>query len=92
MPYWVPTLVRRIKIDGELREKMVIALAGANTVSLKLTLAGLLSRATRSTDELKRYGLAELQKIEKDPIPAIGFDLTNYAYRSLFQLLTELAA
>ena len=92
LPYWVPALVRRIKIDGELREKMVTALAGANTVSLKLTLAGVLSRATGSTDELKRYGLAELQKLEKDPIPAIGFDLTNYTYRPLFQLLSELAA
>jgi hypothetical protein len=61
-------------------------------VSLKLTLAALLARAAGSTDELKAYARDELKKLEADPTPMIGFDLTSYAHRPLFQLLTELAA
>jgi hypothetical protein len=91
LPYWVPALVRRIKLDGELREKMFATLCGANSVSQKLTFAGLLGRATGPSDELKCYASDELRKLELDPTPAIGFDLTTHAHRPLFQLLSELA-
>jgi len=46
VPYWVPALVRRIRIDNELRAKMLEALTGETSVSSKLTFAGLLARAT----------------------------------------------
>jgi hypothetical protein len=92
LPYWVPALVRRIKIDGELRAKMLVALGTNASVSMKLTLAALLARAAGSTDQLKAYAADELRKLEADPVPAIGLDLTSYAHRPLFQLLTELAA
>jgi hypothetical protein len=92
LPYWVPALVRRIKRDGELREKMLGALAGAASVSSKLTLAGLLARAAGASEELKCYATDQLGKLESDPIPAIGFDLSSQTHRPLFQLLTELAA
>jgi hypothetical protein len=92
LPYWVPALVRRIKIDGELREKILGALTGATSVSLKLTLAGLLARAAGSSEGLKDYATDQLVKLESDPIPAIGFDLSSQMHRPLFQLLTELTA
>jgi hypothetical protein len=92
LPYWVPALVRRIKIDGELREKMLTALETATSVSSKLTLAGLLARATGPSEELKRYATDQLRNLRSDPIPAIGFDLSSQTHRPLFQLLTELAA
>jgi hypothetical protein len=92
LPYWVPALVRRIKIDSELRSKMLLALGTAASVSMKLTLAALLARAAGSTDQLKAYAADELRKLESDLIPTIGFDLTSFAHRPLFQLLTELAA
>jgi hypothetical protein len=92
LPYWVPALVRRIKIDDELRAKLLETLRAGASVSMKLTLAALLSRAAGSTDELRAYADEELQRLRADPIPAIGFDLTNYAHRPLFQLLTELSA
>jgi hypothetical protein len=92
LPYWVPALVRRIRIDGELRARMLEALGEAASVSMKLTLAALLSRAPGSTDQLRAYAAEELGKLQADPIPAIGFDLTSYAHRPLFQLLTELSA
>jgi hypothetical protein len=92
LPYWVPALVRRIKLDGELREKMHATLSGAKSVSQKLTFGGLLARATGSSDDLKRYASDQLRKLELDPIPAIGFDLTTHAHRPLFQLLSDLAA
>jgi hypothetical protein len=88
----MPALVRRINIDGELRAKMLEALGAAASVSMKLTLAALLARAAGSTDQLKAYAAEELRKLETDPIPAIGLDLTSYAHRPLFQLLIELAA
>jgi hypothetical protein len=91
LPYWVPALVRRIKLDAELRAKMFEALGAATSVSMKLTLAALLARAAGSTDQLKAYAAEELRKLQADPIPAIGFDLTKYAHRPLFQLMTELA-
>jgi hypothetical protein len=92
LPYWVPALVRRIKIDAELRAKMLEALGAAASVSTKLTFAALLARAAGSTDQLKAYAAEEVRKLQADPIPAIGFDLTSYAHRPLFQLMTELAA
>lgn len=92
LPYWVPALVRRIRIDGALRARMLEALGEAGSVSMKLTLAALLSRAAGSTDQLRAYAAEELGKLQADPIPAIGFDLTSYAHRPLFQLLTELSA
>jgi hypothetical protein len=92
VPYWVPALVRRIGIDNELRAKMLERLASATSVSMKLTLGGLLTRATGSSEGLTRYATDELRKLEADPIPAIGFDLSSYTHRPLFQLLNELAA
>jgi hypothetical protein len=92
LSYWVPALVRRIKIDGELRATMLEALGAATSVSMKLTLAALLARAAGSTDQLKAYAEQKLLKVEADPTPTIGLDLTSYAHRPLFQLLTELAA
>lgn len=92
LAYWVPALVRRIKIDGELRSKMLEALGAATSVSMKLTLAALLARSAGSTDRLKAYAAQELLKVEADPTPAIGLDLTRYAHRPLFPLLTDLAA
>jgi len=92
LPYWVPALVRRIKIDAELRAKMLEALGAVVSVSTKVTFTALLARAAGSTDQLKAYAAEELRKLQADPIPAIGFDLTSYAHRPLFQLMTELAA
>jgi hypothetical protein len=89
LPYWVPTLVRRIKIDSELRTRMLEVLDRATSVSMKLTLVALLARAVGPTDQLKGYAVDELRKFQADPIPMIGFDLTSYAHRPLFQLLTE---
>jgi NACHT domain-containing protein len=91
LPYWVPALVRRIKMDGEVRERMLHALGAAASVSMKLTLAALLARAAGSTDELKSYAATEMGRLDEDPIPAIGFDLTSYAHRPMFQIMTELA-
>ena len=92
LPYWVPALVRRIKIDAELRAKMLEALGATASTSMKLTLAALLARAVGSPDQLKSYAAEELRKLETDPIPAIGFDLTSYAHQPLFHLLNELVA
>jgi hypothetical protein len=92
LPYWVPALMRRINIDGELRSKILVALGTAASASMKLTLAALLARAAGSTDQLKAYAAEELRKLEADPIPVIALDLTTYAHRPLFHLLTELAA
>lgn len=59
---------------------------------MKVTLAALLLRGAAHSDKLKQYAIGELQKVREDPIPAIGFDLTTYAHRPLFHVLTELAA
>ena len=92
LPYWVPAAVRRIKLDGELQEKMYSALAKANSVSLRVTLSALLGRGAGPADKLREYARNELRKLQHDRIPAIGFDLTINAHRPLFQVLTELAA
>ena len=92
LPYWVPALLRRIKLDGELQEKMHSALAKANSVSLRVTLSALLGRGAGPADKLREYARNELRKLQHDRIPAIGFDLTINAHRPLFQVLTELAA
>jgi hypothetical protein len=92
LSYWMPALLRRIRIDDELQEKMYAALCKADSVSLKISLSALLSRGAGPADNLKRYAAEELQKLQQEPIPAIGFDLTSYAHRPLFQVLTELAA
>jgi hypothetical protein len=64
LPYWVPALVRRIKIDGELRAKMLEALGAATSVSMKLTKltrgpACACSRLNGSAQGLCRAGTAE---------------------------------
>jgi hypothetical protein len=92
LPYWVPALVRRIEMDAELRAKMLEVFSAAASVSMKLTFAALLGRGAGSTDQLKAYAAEELRRLQADPIPAIGFDLTSYGHRPLFQLMTELAA
>jgi hypothetical protein len=92
LSYWMPALLRRIRIDGELQEKMYAALCKADSVSLKISLSALLSRGAGPADNLKWYAAEGLQKLQQEPIPAIGFDLTSYAHRPLFQVLTELAA
>ncbi len=89
--YWVPALVRRIKLDRELRAKMLDALGGTASMSVKLTLGALLAREVGVMDQLKAYALQELRKLEADSTPAIGLDLATYMHRPLFQLLTELA-
>lgn len=90
--YWVPTLLRRIKADVELQDEIFSALTNAGTVSMKVTLAALLFRGAARSDRLKRYAIGELQRVQEDPIPAFGFDLTSYAHRPLFHVLIELAA
>ena len=60
LPYWTPALVRRAKLDRELREQMFSALVGASTVSLKVTLLSLLSRGMGLTDDLRQYATDEL--------------------------------
>jgi hypothetical protein len=92
MPYWVPALLRRIKIDSEIREKMLTTLAHTSSVSSKLTFASMLSVAIGPSEQLKQYASDELQKLELGAAPAIGFDLASYVHRPLFQLLKELAA
>ncbi len=91
-PYWTPTLVRRVKLDGELRENMCGALAAANSTSLKVTLSALLSCGLGPAENLSQYARDELRKLQQQPAPAIRFDLTNNAHRPLFQVLTEIAA
>jgi hypothetical protein len=71
---------------------MFSALAGASTVSLKVTLLSLLSRGMGPTDNLRQYATDELRKLQREAAPAIGFDLIGNAYRPLSQVLTELAA
>jgi len=90
-PYWVPALVRRIKRDSELQDKMFLVLGEADSVSLQATLFSLLRRSVGPTDNLKHYATSELRKLQGQTTPAIGFDLTSYAHRPLFQVLTELA-
>ena len=92
LSYWMPTLLRRINIDRELQEKMYAALCKAGDVSLKITLSALLNRGAGPADNLKQYAGDELQKLQQEPVPLIGFDLTSYTHRPLFQVLTELAA
>jgi hypothetical protein len=92
LPYWVPSLVRRIKIDSELQERMHAALCKADSISLKLNLCSLLSRGGGPADKLKQYAVEELRTLEANSIPAIGFDLTRYGHQPLFQILSDLAA
>jgi hypothetical protein len=92
LPYWMPALLRRTKIDSELQEKMYSALRRSNSVSLKSTLSALLNRAGGPDDYLKQYAAEELRKLQREGLPAFGFDLTSFSDRPLFQVLTELAA
>ena len=92
LSYWVPTLLRRIKLDRELQEKMYSVLPTTRSTSLKVSLLTLLGRGAGQTDELRQYAAEELARVEADSIPAIGFDLTNYLHRPLFQALTEILA
>ena len=92
LPYWTPALVRRAKLDRELREQMFSALVGASTVSLKVTLLSLLSHGMGLTDDLRQYATDERRKLQREDAPAIGFDLIGNAYRPLSHVLTELAA
>jgi hypothetical protein len=91
VPYWVPALVRRIATDPTLQAAMRMALTQAKTASVKVTLSALLGRAMSQADDLRQYAIEELGKLEKDPMPVIGLDLTTNAHRLLFQVLTELA-
>jgi len=92
LPYWTPALVRRVKLDGELQEKMYTALAEADSTSLKVTFSALLGRGMGPADNLSQYARDEMRKLQHEPVPAIGFDLSSNAHRPLFQVLTELAA
>jgi hypothetical protein len=91
IPYWVPALVRRIATDPSLQAEMHAALARTSTASVKVTLSALLGRATGPTDNLRQYAIGELCKLEQEPVPVIGIDLTTNSHRLLFQVLTELA-
>ncbi|MEH2567133.1 NACHT domain-containing protein [Bradyrhizobium sp. AZCC 2289] len=90
IPYWVPALVRRIKADPTLQTHMRAALAQASVASIKVTFAALLGRGMGSADDLRQYAIEELDRLNKDPIPVIGYDLTTNSHRLLFQVLTEL--
>jgi hypothetical protein len=92
MSYWVPTLLRRIKTDTELQDKIFSTFTKVESISMKVTLAALLLRGAARSDQIKQYAMGELQKVQENPIPSVGFDLTSYAHRPLFHLLTELAA
>jgi NACHT domain len=90
-PYWVPALVRRIAADHTLQADIRAALVQANTASVKVTLSALLGRAMGPADSVRHYAVKELDKLEQNPLPIIGLDLTTNSYRPLFQVLTELA-
>jgi hypothetical protein len=91
IPYWIPALVRRIKTDLSLHAEMRAALARASTASAKVTFSALLGRAMGPADDLRQYAIEELDKLEKDLMPMIGFDLSTNSHRLLFQVLTEIA-
>jgi hypothetical protein len=90
IPYWVPALVRRIATDPTLQAEMRMALAQANTASVKVTLSALLGRAMGPADDLRQYAIEELRKLDQEVLPVVGFDLTTNSHRLLFQVLTEL--
>ena len=92
LPYWMPTLVRRVKLDGELQAKMQASAIGANSISLKVTLLAMLFRAVGPRNGLSQYATDELRRLQHALVPGIGFDLASHSHRPLFHVLTELAA
>lgn len=90
LPYWTPALVRRVKTDPELQEKILAALADASNPSHKVTLLALLSRGMGRSDKLALYAKDELRRLDEQLTPAIGFDLSGNGFRPVFQVLTEL--
>jgi hypothetical protein len=92
IPYWVPALVRRIATDATLQADMRTALTQADSVSLEVTLWSFLGTATGRADDLRQQAAAELDKLDDEIEPAIGFDLLTNSHRLLFQVLTEIIA
>jgi len=92
VPYWISTVVRRVKADAELQDQMFAALDKATSTSFKLTLLALLNRGAGPADNVRQYAKAELDKLLQEPAPIIGFDLASNTYRPLIHVFADLAA
>lgn len=91
IPYWVPSLVRRIASDTELQTRMRTTAKQASAPSVKVTFWALLQRATGGSDDLRREAAEELRRLDQELEPIMGFDLLTNSHRLLFHVLTELA-
>jgi len=91
MQYWMPTLLRRIRLDNEVQEEMLANVTNALPVTTRVPLLAMLGRALGPTDRIRRLAGAELENLQQVSAPQIVFDVTTQAWGPAWQILTDLA-
>jgi hypothetical protein len=89
LPRWVPTMVRRIEKDGEVRAALRAALTAVATPSVKVSFVSLLAQASTVGEELQAFAAAEAERSDAKSMPEVGFDLGAQAYRIVRHVLLE---
>ena len=89
LPRWVPTIVRRVEKDPEVRVALLAALTAKSSPSVRASLTSLLVLAYGVDEELQTFARAEVERLEAKSIPEIGFDLGTQAYRIVRHVLLE---
>jgi hypothetical protein len=90
--HWVPALLRRIKTDAEVEDAMYDRLAGVVSASISASFPALLGRASGTTERLRAYATSAISRLEQQPWPVVGFDLTTFGFRPVSHVLIELVS
>jgi hypothetical protein len=89
--YWMPTLLRRIRLDEEVQEEIFTDMTTGLPATTKVPLLAMLGRALGPTDRVRLLAVAELEDLQQVSAPQIVFDVTTQAWRPAWQILTDLA-
>lgn len=88
-PRWVPAIVRRIEKDSAVQDLLRAAITPTASASVKVSFTSLLSRASGVDERLRAIAVRELDRMESEGIPDVGFDLLLQTHRIVWQVLIE---
>jgi hypothetical protein len=90
--YWIPTVLRRIRLDKKVQERLFAKLNDELPATIRVPLLAMLGRALGSSDRMRQLANRELEDLQRALAPQIVFDVTTQIWRPTWQILTELAA
>jgi hypothetical protein len=92
MPYWIPSIVRRLEEDPAAYSQTLALLLDRPSPGVKASFPKILSRARGFSEELHNWCLTELRRADTDQVAEVGFDLIAGQHRIVAHSLFDLVA